>query len=642
MGGLKFIWRETSGIGWGMKSETEVREAEANGDAKEAAGREGVTAWWKSGTAAVVGIAAGTVVVHVATGWRYGFDRDELMALEDARHLAWGYVAYPPMTALFGRVALELFGTSLGGFRFFAAVVQAVAVVLTGLMAKELGGGRWAQVVAALAGVPFCLGGGALMQYISFDYVCWVLTAYCMIRVLRRGRCDVEAKRQGSREAKREVTANSEDLAGKGSSPPRLRINNAEPLRRVGQEVGGDARWWVGVGAGIGLGMMAKYTMAFLAAGVVAGVLLTDARRFLKSNWLWMGAGLAALLVLPNLIWQLRRNFVSLEFLKFLHERDVRTGVTDWFLAGQLELTLLAFPLAVAGLWFYFVADEGKRYRAVGWMYAVPLALFLLMRGRDYYLAPAYPMLYAAGAVWAEKRWGMTTYLGRQGSGWQAEANAGMSSEHRADMGSSSAGPLRGGEVEDGGVKPPLKKWRGARIARMVRAAIGVTLALDVAIAGAVALPLAPVNSAWWKFAVKVDGVFPEEVGWPEFVGTVAQVRDRLPANERKRLGILAGNYGEVGALNLYGEKYGLPGAISGVNSSWERGYGNPAPETVIVVGFTREFLEKHFASCELAARTWNRWGVANEETVENPDIFLCQGLKEGWEGFWKKIKGFA
>jgi hypothetical protein len=642
MGGLKFIWRETSGIGWGMKSETEVREAEANGDAKEAAGREGVTAWWKSGTAAAVGIAAGTVVVHVATGWRYGFDRDELMALEDARHLAWGYVAYPPMTALFGRVALELFGTSLGGFRFFAAVVQAVAVVLTGLMAKELGGGRWAQVVAALAGVPFCLGGGALMQYISFDYLCWVLTAYCMIRVLRSGRGDVEAKRQGSKEAKRAVTANSEDLAGKGSSPPRLRINNAEPLRGVGQEVGGDARWWVGVGAGIGLGMMAKYTMAFLAAGVVAGVLLTDARRFLKSNWLWMGAGLAALLVLPNLIWQLRRNFVSLEFLKFLHERDVRTGVTDWFLAGQLELTLLAFPLAVAGLWFYFVADEGKRYRAVGWMYAVPLALFLLMRGRDYYLAPAYPMLYAAGAVWAEKRWGMTTYLGRQGSGWQAEANAGMSSEHRADMGSSSAGPLRGGEAEGGGVKPPLKKWRGARIARMVRAAIGVTLALDVAIAGAVALPLAPVNSAWWKFAVKVDGVFPEEVGWPEFVGTVAQVRDRLPANERKRLGILAGNYGEVGALNLYGEKYGLPGAISGVNSSWERGYGNPAPETVIVVGFTREFLEKHFASCELAARTWNRWGVANEETVENPDIFVCRGLKEGWEGFWKKIKGFA
>jgi hypothetical protein len=166
MGSLKLISRETSGLGWEMASETQVGEVEANGGAKEAAGREGVTAWWKSGTAAVVGTAVGTVAVHLATGWRYGFDRDELMALEDARHLAWGYVAYPPMTAFFGRVALELFGTSLEGFRFFAAVVQALAVVLTGLMAKELGGGRWAQVVAALAGVPFCLGGGGLMQYI--------------------------------------------------------------------------------------------------------------------------------------------------------------------------------------------------------------------------------------------------------------------------------------------------------------------------------------------------------------------------------------------------------------------------------------------------------------------------------------------
>ena len=130
--------------------------------------------WWGSGMAVVCWIAAGTVVVHLVTGWRYGFDRDELMALEDARHLAWGYVQYPPMTALFGRVALGLFGTSLVGFRFFAGVAQAIAIVLTGLMAREMGGGKWAQVTAALAGVPFCLGAGALMSYISFDYLCWV------------------------------------------------------------------------------------------------------------------------------------------------------------------------------------------------------------------------------------------------------------------------------------------------------------------------------------------------------------------------------------------------------------------------------------------------------------------------------------
>jgi hypothetical protein len=176
----------------------------------------------------------------------------------------------------------------------------------------------------------------------------------------------------------------------------------------------------------------------------------------------------------------------------------------------------------------------------------------------------------------------------------------------------------------------------------MVRGAIWVALALDVVIAGAVALPLAPVNSAWWRFAARVDVVFPEEIGWPEFVDTVAQVRDHLPASERERLGILAGNYGEVGALNLYGEKYGLPRAISGVNSSWERGYGSPVPETLIVVGFPRDFLQRRFRSCELAGRTWNRYGVANEETVEDPDIFVCRGLRGSWEAFWKEVRGFA
>jgi len=167
-------------------------------------------------------------------------------------------------------------------------------------------------------------------------------------------------------------------------------------------------------------------------------------------------------------------------------------------------------------------------------------------------------------------------------------------------------------------------------------------LVVDAVVAGCVALPIMPVNSRWWKLAAKVDTVFPEEIGWPELVETVAKIRDGLPQKDHARLGILAANYGEVGALNLYGEKYGLPRAISGVNSSWERGYSNPPPETVIVLGFKREFLEQNFSSCELAGRAWNRYGVANEETIEDPDIFVCRGLKERWEEFWPKVKLFA
>jgi Dolichyl-phosphate-mannose-protein mannosyltransferase len=548
-----------------------------------------VEKWWKSGTAVVVWIALGTVAAHVATGWRYGFDRDELMALEDARHLAWGYVQYPPMTAFFGRVALGLFGTSLGGFRFFAGVAQALTVVLAGLMAKEMGGGKWAQVTAALAAVPFCLGAGTLMQYTSFDCLFRVWVGYCVVRVVSGTRCAEGPEAEWS----------------------------------------GGERWWIGVGVGMGLGMMSKYTMGFLVVGVMAGVLFTGMRRHLKSVWLWLGVAAAGAIFLPNLIWEWRRGFVSLEFLRFLHVRDVREGLTDWFLLGQVELTMLALPLALAGLAFCFgigpkrsdgqpVAGD-ERFRLLGWMYLVPLALFLLMRGRDYYLAPAYPVLYAAGAIWVE-RWVERREAVKEAQ-WPAARSARRMVEERKEKGNWKSGNRRGSFLQGG---------------------IWVALILDIVVAGAVALPIAPVNSAWWRFASRVDTLFPEEFGWPEFVEAVAEVRDRLPESERGRVGILAGNYGEVGALNLYGERYGLPRAISGVNSSWERGYGSPAPDVVIVAGYPRDFLEAEFASCVVGGRVWNRNGIANEETVEDPEIFVCRGLKGGWAEFWGRARRFA
>ncbi len=306
---------------------------------------------WSSDVAILIYMALGTVVVHMLTGSRYGFQRDELATLDDARHLAWGYVAYPPVTPFFGRLSLLMFGTSLAGFRFFAALAEAVALLLTGLMARELGGHRGAQFVAAAAAIPFCLGGGALMQYVSFDYLCWVLTAYFVLRLLKSD----------------------------------------------------DPRWWIAIGSAIGLGMLSKYTMGIFVLGLTAGVLLTDARRHLASKWLWLGIAAAALIFLPNLIWQAQHGFVSLDFLRHIHERDVRIGRARYFLPEQLELTLLAFPLWLAGLYFYFFAPAGRRFRTLGWMYIVPLLLFVIAKGRAYYLAAAYPMLYAAGAVWGEQ-----------------------------------------------------------------------------------------------------------------------------------------------------------------------------------------------------------------------------------------------
>ncbi|MHB8484502.1 MAG: glycosyltransferase family 39 protein [Candidatus Acidiferrales bacterium] len=493
---------------------------------------------WSSGMAIVIYIASATIVAHLLTGGRYGFHRDELATLDDARHLAWGYVAYPPLTPFFARLSLILFGTSLAGFRFFAALAEAVAVVLTGLMARELGGGRGAQVVAAVAATPFCLGGGALMQYVSFDYLFWVLTAYCVIRLL------------------------------KSENP----------------------RWWMAIGCAIGLGMMSKYSMPFFVAGLGVGVLLTDARRYLASKWLWYGAGVALLIFLPNFLWQVRHHFVSLDFLRHIHARDIRIGRTKDFLPGQLIVTLLAFPLWMAGLYAYFFSRMGKRFRVLGWMYVVPLVLFVIVKGRGYYLAGAYPMLYAAGSVWGEQ--------------WLASVR------------------------------------RGAAVA--IRALAWTALVADIAIAGAFTLPIARVNSKWWNVAVKANGDLREEVGWPELVQTVAKIRDSLPAQERERLGILAGNYGEAGAIDLYGPRYGLPAAISGINSFWLHGYGDPPPETLIVVGLSSHFVQSNFSACQVVGHTWNQFGVENEETRDHPDIFVCRGLKQSWPEFWKDFQYYG
>ena len=488
--------------------------------------------------ALLASIATATLLLHFLTASRYGFNRDELSILEDARHLAWGYVAYPPLTPFFGRLALTLFGTSLVGFRFFSALLQAIGIVLTGCMAKDLSGGRAAQVVAACAAIPFSLGVGALMQYTSFDYFFWVLAASFVVRLLKTG----------------------------------------------------NARYFVPMGLSIGLGVLAKYTMLFFAAGILAGLLFTDARKYFRAIWPWLGLLASLLIVAPNFFWQARHHFIAYDFLRFLHHRDVAEGLTQSFLADQFEMTLLFSPLWIAGLCFCLFAREAKQFRALAWMYLLPLALFLLARGRGYYLMPAYTFLYAAGAVWAER--------------WISKLSS--------------------------------------RQSKPIRAAVAVALAISILGAAAVGLPLAPVPSAWFRAADAMNITLRDEIGWQDLIGTLAQVRDSLPAESRAHLGILAENYGEVGAINLYGPSLGLPRAISGVNSSWERGYGDPPPQTLIIVGFPRAFVESNFDSCRLAAQNTNSLGIVNEETTERRDIFLCGPPKAGWPTFWKSFQYFA
>src|SRR5580693_3047302 len=276
---------------------------------------------------ALSSLALVVVILHVVTNGRYGFHRDELQVLDDARHLDWGFVAYPPVTPFVERIGLALFGTSLVGLRMFSVLAQAIALMVTGLIARELGAKCLAQVVAALAVAvsPLPLFEGTEFQYSSFDYLWCVLIAYCLIRLL------------------------------KSENP----------------------RWWLGNGAGIGLGKMTKNNMGFFVAGIVAGTLLTPVRRDLRSPWLWGGAALALLIFLPNLIWQVRHDFISLHFLRYIHARDVRQGRANGFVRGQSMHSTNPFIalLWIAGLYYFFAVQQGKRYQLLAWLYVTEFML---------------------------------------------------------------------------------------------------------------------------------------------------------------------------------------------------------------------------------------------------------------------------
>ena len=435
------------------------------------------------------------------------------------------------MTPLLARLSLDLFGTSIAGFRVFASLAQAVAIILTGLMAREMGGGVRAQVLAGAAQVPYALGAGAFMMYVSFDNICWILAAWFVVKLLRSG----------------------------------------------------DARWWVAVGAAAGLGMMAKYAMAFFAAAIVAGFLVTDARRYLASRWLWVGCAAALLVWAPNLIWEARHHFVAFDFLRSIHARDVSLGRTRSFVPEQIYQTIA--PLWIVGLVVCLKTESGKRFRTVGWMYVILLAAFIIARGRGYYLAAGYPMLYAAGSVWWEQR--------------LASLNPGRQ----------------------------RRSWRVA----------WAVVAAAAAIAAVVALPIGPPQWSMWNLR---EPELRDEVGWEDLVATVARVRDSIPLEDRGRLAVLTGNYAAAGAVDLYRDHYGLPAAISPINSYGERGYGDPPPETVIAIGIPREFLESRFASCRPAAQIRNRYGVVNRSYLQG--VSVCRGLNEGWPKFWAALPRFG
>jgi 4-amino-4-deoxy-L-arabinose transferase-like glycosyltransferase len=327
--------------------------------ARSRAGRRALVA----GLGVVSFLALAKLVLHLATTGRfgYGFFIDELYFLACSEHLAWGFVDMPPLFPAVTALIRATLGDSLLAVRLLPALAGAALVLITGLMARDLGGRRFAQGIAALAVLtaPIWMVMHSLHTMNALDQLFWTAAAWVVIRIVR---ADETAE--------------------------------------------GWPQGWVVFGAIAGLGMLNKHTMAFFGVALVAGLALTPARRAFRSRWLWLGGLLAVLIYLPNLAWEIRHHFPHFEMLANIKAdgRDVPLNPLQFMLQQVLLLNPLALPLWLGGLVWLLADREGRRWRVLGVAYLAVIAEMFLFDGRVYYPAPAYPMLLAAGGVACE-RW---------------------------------------------------------------------------------------------------------------------------------------------------------------------------------------------------------------------------------------------
>lgn len=446
----------------------------------------------------------------LATAGRYGWHRDELYYFAAGRHPSAGYVDFPPLTPLLSAVARNIFGASLVGQRSLAVLAGAVVTVAAALVARELGGGRWAQAVAALSvgWGPVLLGVNSLFQTVSFDQVAWAVLLLVVLRLVRTG----------------------------------------------------DRRWWWVVGGVAGVGLETKYTIAVLLVSLVGALAAARATRpLLRGSQVWVGAGVALVLVAPNLWWQARHGWPSIAFFTGADGQGPERLSTLSYIRDAL---MIAGPvgsvLGVAGLRRLF-RSPGTRPLAVASIAVV--VLFGLAGGKGYYPAPVTFLLVPAGAVAAER-------------------------------------------------------WRRGRVAVPSLTLVSALLLLPLLV------PVVPTGFAVDHGIVAARTDYLDELGWPELEAAVARTFHKLPAADQRRAGIITTNYGEAGAVDLYGPADGLPGAMSDhlTYRYWHR--SRPDATVAVVVSETADWVREHCTTSARAATVSNRLGVDNKEA--GAGIWVC------------------
>ncbi len=493
--------------------------------------------------------AALTLVAHLAGNPHYGFFRDELYFIICGFHPAWGYVDQPPVAPLLA-AGSQLFGHSLFLLRAVPAIFAAAGVYVTCRLVTEMGGGAFAQIVAALA-VFFA---NVLMSFgmkVGPDMVglwLWPLTALYVLRIAK----------------------------------------------------GADPRWWLAAGAALGVSLESKYSAAFFGVALVTGLLISSQRRILASRWFVAGVAVAALIALPNFLWQAHYGFPMLELLRNGQNGKNVVAGPALYLVQQLLLTnLFLSPVWIVGLVALLVRPAPARF--LGWTYVVLIALMILMHGKHYYPGDVYPIVIAAGAV------AIAAWIGR---------------------------------------RPALQV---ALAAVMVAAGLFfLPFSLPVlsedsmmAYSGFVGRAL-HVNKSTMATERHQNADLPTDWadmhGWPELTATVAQVYAALPPAQRGRAAIVASNYGEAAAIDFFGKAYGLPPALSGHNNYWLWGPRGYTGDVVIDVNGDCGASADLYRSARLAARSNPPWVISYERDIP---IMVCTQPQSDLRTIWPSLKDY-
>jgi hypothetical protein len=359
---------------------------------------------------------------------------------------------------------------------------------------------------------------------------------------------------------------------------------------------GGDGRLWLLFGLLAGLGLEAKHAMLFFGLAFFLGLLLTSQRKVFLQKWIWLGGLVALLVFLPNLLWEYRHGWPTYELLSNIKHSNKNAVLSPvkFFLDQILLLEPLAFPLWLTGLAWFFFSRNARPFRVLGWTYVIMLVLFVVLAGKVYYLSPAYPLLLAAGAVmievWAEPR-----------GAWLKPAYVVLL--------------LAGGAVLAPFAKPILP--------------------VETFIAYEEALHITPPRTETHRLG-KLPQQYADMFGWPEMAATVAGVYNKLSPEDKSRCAIFGQNYGQAGAIDFFGRKYGLPKALSGHQNYFLWGPRNYTGECVIVLDDRREILEKLFDHVEQVAVVHHDYAIPYEN--DRP-VHLCRGLHGSLQELWPKLK---